>query len=351
MYETLKTIIWNILNMIYPEKRKIKNLIKNYYDIQKIIYLQTPEHGNLGDQAIAIAGKKYLENKFKDKLILEFTLEEYERNGNLIKKLINNKDIIYLHGGGNLGNLYKEIEMQRRKIITSFPENKIVIMPQSISFTDDKEGKKEYLLTQQIYGQHRNLHIMARDEKSYEIGKKLFSNNLVYLTPDIVLFLEDLYINKIKEKREDVIFTLRKDKEKILSDKKIKDIIQILGKNKIKYNIDDTTVDYGVIKETRDFEVEKILTKIGKSKINITDRFHGVIFSVITNTPVIVFKSLDHKIAEGIKWFKNYENIYYLDENESIEKIEEIILKHVTNEMKERKKECYLKTILKNIDF
>lgn len=339
----LKKIYYKIKNF-YFEKTKIKNWIENYKDTEKIILFQTPEYGNLGDQAIAIAGNKILKDKHKNKLILEITLDEYERNKKLIKKLINNKDIIYLIGGGNFGNLYLSMELQRREIISTFSENKIVIMPQSVSFTDDLAGQKEKEIMRNFYSQHKNLHIITRDEKSYETGKELFKNNNVYIMPDTVLYLEDYYLKGMKEKRENIIFTIRKDKEKLLSNKKIDEIIKILEKNNIKYSIDDTTINYSVNKETRDYEVEKILRKISKSKLNITDRFHGVIFSVITNTPVIVFKSLDHKIEYGVRWFKNLNWVHYVTEKDDLE---EIIFKYINEDIEINKEKYEFKEILK----
>ncbi len=51
--------------------------------------------------------------------------------------------------------------------------------------------------------------------------------------PDTVLYLENEYLDKMKQERKDVIFTIRKDKEKVLSDNKITEIINILEKNNI----------------------------------------------------------------------------------------------------------------------
>lgn len=347
MLEIIKKIIplkvKIILKSFYFEKTKIKNWIKNYKNLEKIILFQTPEYGNLGDQAIVIAARKILKDKYKDKLILEFTLNEYQRNASLIKKLINKKDIIYLIGGGNFGNLYLAMELQRREIISNLSENKIVIMPQSIFFTNDLEGNKEKEIMKKLYFKHKNLHIITRDKKSYEIGKEIFKDNFLYLMPDTVLYLEDFYLEKMKSKREDAIFTIRKDKEKVLSNDKINEIIKILENNKISYSIDDTTVNYSVGKETRDYEVERILRKISKSRLNITDRFHGVIFSVITNTPVIVFKSLDHKIEYGVRWFKHLDWVHYVTEKDDLEKI---ILKYMNNDFKIKKEKYEIKEIL-----
>lgn len=310
------------------EKREIEELIKIYSDIEKIIFISTPLHGNLGDQAITVAIKKYLKDKYLEKLILEIPFEKYNRQKNTYEKLINEKDIIYLVGGGNFGNLYIHEEEQRRDIVTRFPKNRIIIMPQSISYTNDEEGKKEIENSKKIYNNRENLHILTRDIKSYNFAKENFTGG-VFLIPDSVLYLEDYYIEKFKtQERKGVILTLRSDKEKILSNDKIKKIEEYLIGKKIEYIRTDTIVSYGVDYETREYEVEKVLRKIASSKINITDRFHGLIFSVITRTPVIVFKSLDHKIEEGIKWFKDLDWVYYVNENDDIEKIIEKYLKN-----------------------
>lgn len=326
------------------EKLKLKNWEEIYKNTEKIILFQTPEYGNLGDQAIAIAIKKILTDKYEDKLILEFTINEYRRNSSLIKRIINPKDVIHLIGGGNFGNLYKDIEIQRREIVSSFPENKIIVMPQSISFKNNSKLEEEKESMSNFYSRHNNFHIITRDEKSYEIGKSIFKNNNIYIMPDIVLYLENYYLDKMKQERENVIFTIRNDEEKLLSNNKISEIITILEKNNIKYLVEDTAVNYNVGKETRDYEVEKILRKISGAKLNITDRFHGLIFSVITNTPVIVFKSLDHKIEYGVKWFKHLDWVHYVEEKDDIE---EIILKYLKNNIEIKKENYTLKKISK----
>ncbi|MGL5903302.1 MAG: polysaccharide pyruvyl transferase family protein [Cetobacterium sp.] len=338
-----------MLNLI---KNKLKYELENlnfflmkscYRKKTKIIFLSTPEHGNLGDHAITIAINKILKDKYPKNKILEFSFNKYNERKNDIKSIVNSNDMIYLVGGGNFGNLYPWEENQRRDIIKRFPNNKIVIMPQSLSFSDDEDGRKELSISKKIASEHKNLTIIARDEKSYSFAKKEFNKNNILLAPDSVLYLEDYYLNKMTQERKDVIFTIRKDKEKILSDEKIKEIQNILDKNKINYEVTDTTVNYGVNKKTRDYEVEKILKKISGSKLNITDRFHGVIFSVITNTPVIVFKSLDHKIEEGIKWFKHLDYVHYVSEKDNIE---DIINKYIGNQTEVSKSDYRLKNKL-----
>lgn len=323
---------------------RVYNIISDmilYKDKPKIFYLQTPEHVNIGDLAIAYFSKKFLSDIFHNKIILEYTYNDILITNNLIQKFINSRDIIFLHGGGNLGNLYLNEETLRREIIKYYHKNRIIILPQSIYFTEDEAGKKELEISKRIYNSHNNLTIFARDEKSYQFAKEYFYNNKTFLMPDIVLYMQNVNNDIGLIKRKDVIFILRNDKEKIINDKIInsmKDYINSIGSN---YDISDTQLneDINISINERENYIFNIFYKLLNYKICITDRFHGVIFSYLTNTPCIVFKSLDHKIEYGAKWFENVEWIYKADIND-FNKIKEFIRKYLNNNI-----------IKKHIDF
>ena len=65
-----------------------------------------PLHDNLGDMAIWYAEKKFLEDNFKDTEVISFPeqnlLEEVEKH----KDVITDEDVLFMQGGGNLGNQY-----------------------------------------------------------------------------------------------------------------------------------------------------------------------------------------------------------------------------------------------------
>ncbi|HAK74631.1 MAG TPA: hypothetical protein DCP36_15735 [Sporomusaceae bacterium] len=88
-----------------------------------------------------------------------------------------------------------------------------------------------------------------------------------------------------------------------------------LDKCNIPYRFNDTLVSYRVDGQNRSTEVINKIQAIRNAQLVITDRFHGVIFSVITHTPVIAFKSFDTKISAGIKWFSNLDFVHYIDSN------------------------------------
>ena len=61
--------------------------------------------------------------------------------------------------------------------------------------------------TKEIFSNHKNLTIVAREQKSYEMLKKYFDKNKVILTPDIVLSSD---YSKKQYKRKNALFLIFK---------------------------------------------------------------------------------------------------------------------------------------------
>jgi len=109
--------------------------------MKKVIMLGIPEYGNIGDIAIACAENQFIKDNFNGNEYLEIPEDNIKRRILEIKNNISNEDIIFLQGGGNLGDEYIDFEETRRLIVNTFPNNKIVIMPQTIYFSDTEKGK------------------------------------------------------------------------------------------------------------------------------------------------------------------------------------------------------------------
>ena len=157
---------------------------------KKVFVALSADYGNIGDIGITIAQIKILQDIFPNRKIIElpmFGLYDYEND---INTILNDDDICTIIGGGNFGNTYIEAEERRRFIIQTFKNNKIVAFPQSISFFNDINGQKELKKSIDIYGSHNNLTILAREEKSYNIIKSNFKND-IHLVPDIVFYLKE----------------------------------------------------------------------------------------------------------------------------------------------------------------
>lgn len=290
--------------------------------IKRIIIMGIPHHRNIGDNAIAVAEEELLRNYFNEYEVLQVPESKLSICAKRVKKFIKDDDIIMLHGGGNIGDTYLLPEEGRRTVIETFPNNKIIVFPQTAYFSETEEGKKQLEISKKIYNAHKNLVILAREKKSYDFMKEHFYNAKVYLTPDIVMTLK----KNADKKREGALLLFRNDREKVLSEEKIDKIIQVVKKHYKDYTISD--MSYGQVRlvnvagEFRKRILEEKFEQLQTSQIVITDRLHGMIFAAITETPCIALKNFNHKILESYDWLKD---LKYIRICENVEEIENII--------------------------
>lgn len=300
----------------HQEFKFLKNAeISNLYMKKKVILIGTPEHHNIGDGAITMGEYEFIRSNYNDRTLIEFSTYEFEDNFKYLASIINPDDIIFLQGGGNMGERYIVEENLRRKVVESFPGNKIVILPQTIYFEDENELEK----SKKVYNAHPNLTIFVRGEESLKFANKHFNNCNNHCTFDMAMYLNFNY----QFDRNSLLYCIRDiTDESNLSEKEYNEILSII--KKIDKNADYTNniYDGNIYKEYRSKIVTEQLMNFAKHKVVVTDRLHGLIFSVITNTPCVVLKSYNQKIEEYVKMLDN-NNIIYIDKD--IKKIENSI--------------------------
>lgn len=286
--------------------------------MKKLIVMGISHHGNIGDSAISIAQETLLKKCFPNYEIFEIQEKHLDICAHRVKNMINDEDIILLQGGGNIGDIYDKPERGRREVIKLYPNNKIIIFPQTAYFSDTGKGRKELEISKQIYNSHKNLIIMAREEKTYNFMKEHFYNAKVYFTPDVVMSL----IKKSNKERKGALLLLRSDKEKVLEDDKIEVIKELVNEKFEEYTLSDTYLAVGMVNvggNIRDKLLEEKFNQFQTAEITITDRLHGMIFAAITETPCVVFGNFNHKVIESYKWLKNLEYISFCDNIDNIE--------------------------------
>lgn len=273
---------------------------------RNIYVIGTPEYSNMGDHAIAISQMELLHRLFPNDKIIEVTNDTFKVDLLAIKAAIRKNDIITLIGGGNFGDEYLVEQNIRMTCIKNFRNNKIIIFPQTIYYSNTEHGKKCLINDKKIIEKHKNLNIIAREEKSYEFAKKNFSNSGVFFLPDTVLYLRRSFNNE----RNKILICFRNDKESVNGKDNIrKNIIKILSDTRIDTENIDTVVQYNVLPKNRNKELDTLLDTISGAKLVITDRLHGMIFCAITNTPCIVFPNYNHKV-EGC--YKTIQKLKYI---------------------------------------
>lgn len=243
----------------------------------------------------------------------------------LFAKLTPKNKCIIIPGGGFLGTLWPNEEERVRRIINCFKDNKIIIFPQTVSYDLTSESGRKYLKqAQKIYSAHSNLTFFVREKQSYEIMQKYFPSVETVLVPDIVTLLD---MDIAGQNRKDILFCMRSDLEKNVTDEQLAEIQQIL---KIHYpneqmNKIDTVVPYMVSEGMRKKEVKNKLEQFKKAKLIITDRLHGMIFATITATPCIAFGNSNGKVKNVYGWLKHNEYIKYVNDIDEFKSIVETL--------------------------
>ena len=308
------------INKIENNKSKIKINIR-------FIFCGAPIHKNYGDEAIIMSTLQFLNFYFPQYEYIILSSIEISQSMRLIKYIINKNDIIIITGGGYFG-LYENTISLQTKIVENFPNNSIIIFPCSIFYNPNKAKiYKNYL---KIFNNHTDLTLFTRDNISYRTALRLFKNNSIYNVPDIVTRLNTSII-KNNSKRAGIGLILRRD-ELLLSHENRLYII-FLAKKYFKNEVyrRDSNNFFLPKESTRKNETIEFINFIAQKELIITDRLHGMIFSVITGTPCIVFGNNYHKIKSSYySWFKDLEYVIFMEKNK-IEKNLEKNIKRLKN--------------------
>lgn len=315
-------------NILLYFKKKMKKVIDHIrYDFmlkkisssdhgKKIYIMNVPEHGNLGDQAITKAELEYLNKYFSSSDIIEIPSKMISYKLKELKEVIKKNDILFLHGGGYLGTIWPEEEEIARVVIKNFFNNKIIVLPQTMYYEESNFGKAYLESSKIIYNNHPDLHLCAREEKTYEAFKENFPNTHAVQVPDIVL-----YLNESKEQwiRQGMLVCFRNDKEAVKSNDVEMKLKLVSRKMNLKITYTDTVIDKIVTKKNRNKELEKKFEEFKKSKVVVTDRLHGMIFSVVTGTPCVALNNKSGKVKGVYQWVKHLDYIKFVEEIEDLE--------------------------------
>lgn len=277
---------------------------------KKAIMLATAEHQNIGDSAITLAEQQLLSSQFPDYYQVEISTYEFARKEAYLHAIVNPQDILFLNGGGNIGDVYPEEEQFHQTIVEQFPNNRIVVFPQTISFRHlDGKTLRD---SQRAYNGHRDLTMYLRGRESLEFARTYFPNVKSVLMPDVVHLLQTEYTFP----RSGALMCIREDGESSLDEAQREMLCSLV--KKMFQNVEHTTNIHpeNVTRDIRGLVVRQELMRFAKHQVVITDRLHGMIFSVITGTPCVVLSSFNQKIREYYEAFlKGTDGVVFLGDD------------------------------------
>lgn len=143
-------------------------------------YVDIPTHGNIGDLLIMHGTLAFFRKKgLAPKLIAPYFAYD--------PRWIAADDVIVFHGGGNFGDLYPYFQELRESIVRNHPENRIIILPQSLHFSSPEKMAQ----SAQLFRMHADVHLCVRDRVSYAMAQEF--TDRVYLLPDMAHQLYPLH--------------------------------------------------------------------------------------------------------------------------------------------------------------
>lgn len=188
----------NLLRRII--KRQLTERITSDY-----VYLDLPYHQNIGDLLIWSGTEQFL-STLPYRCLYRSSCDKFDQ------RPLSPDVVIVMHGGGNFGDLWSIHQKFRLKVIENYPDNRIVILPQTVYYEDERLFDSDAA----VMRKHRHLTICARDRRSYRMLKEHDVASDIIVLPDMAFCISDEVIGrwrKMKSARDRVLFVKRGDKE------------------------------------------------------------------------------------------------------------------------------------------
>ena len=171
---------------------------------EPIAILDFPDIRNCGDSAIWLGEMAYLKQRYAKRPSYVCTTDDFSPDE--LKSSAPNGPI-FIHGGGNFGDIWVFHQDFRERVMELFPDRQIVQFPQSIHYKSAERLEQ----SKRAIGKHKNFVLLVRDEESFQFAKENFDCQ-VYLCPDMAFC-----IGKIEPAAPQfpVLAMLRQDKEQV----------------------------------------------------------------------------------------------------------------------------------------
>ena len=269
----------------------------------RVLLFGYPNHHNMGDQAQTYCILQWLRENEPGYRIYSYPADFLLRADGFLLRLLRQRcreqDKIYLHSGYHITDLYLCVEKMHRKTLELFPEKTLVFFPQTIYFKDPWQAE----LSAKLYGSHAHVVLMCRDKISYAYAQELFPNCRLLLMPDIVTTLIGRFPLE-RRARNGVLLCMRDGYEALIRPQEVARLRERL-ETFTQVRQADTAADACVhtIVADRETYVRQIIGEFSQYRAIVTDRYHGTIFALTANTPVVVVPTTDHKVTSGVDWF------------------------------------------------
>lgn len=322
----------------HRKEAKFLDILTKHPSCNRVFYFGPTTNQNLGDRGQVLCISTWIRKNYSDcefyMLSAEAILDKYVHFLERFNSIYNENDRIIFQSGYNVNDMGANHPLMHKRILENFPNAKILMMPESIYYHSEENKARDA----KFYAMGKRFLFLARDKKSLEILDSMCPNLPRRPFPDIVTTLIGQY--KFSGKRPDTVCLCRRnDGEKYYSDEDLNAMVEkvkVAGSNVV---VTDTTIAAKPkeIAANLKWYIENVIKEYAGFECMITDRFHGVVFSLVAGTPVVVIKTNNHKLTAALDWFKGvYDDYVYFakDLDEAVDMVKKIKTKNFDHIMK-----------------
>lgn len=312
--EELRQIAENTLASVVPQ-------------FDRFALLDFPDHSNVGDSAIWLGETSYfrkIHHKHPNLVtsIIRHPMEETIRNLP--------DGLIFLHGGGNFGDVYPTHHEWREEFLRRTKGRPIIQLPQSIYFKDEQRIDE----TARVIAEHGNFTLLVRDHPSLKLAQERFDCR-VELCPDMAFMLGPL--ERPNPATVDVFCLMRTDDEQsgyesldVVRDGGLSiDVKDWLTENKAEIERLRSpgklarlkAAKWGALPSSnyRNFgfhlmatnRLQRGLGMLSSGRWVLTDRLHAHILSLLLGLPHVALDNSYGKLSSFMHaWTSNVENVF-----------------------------------------
>ena len=295
---------------------------------RRCFIIDLANHPNIGDLAISSSELAFLDRYFGG-AVVAFAQGEFWGNVAWLEGNIRPDDLIVLHGGGNMGDIYAEHEMTRCAVIDRFPEVRTIIFPQTIDYPNRRSPVLR--LSQKVYGRAGRLTLFARERRSYDLMRQLYPGADVRIVPDIVVgsYMVPACALDRDRARSGVLLALRNDWERNLdADGRQRIVGSARAVDGAVVSTDTTAPQLAppIPRDAWDRIVGAKLEEFACARAVITDRLHGMVFAALAGTPCVVLSNSNHKVRGVYEWLKSLGYVRYVENLDEVPTALEAVL-------------------------
>ncbi|MEM9770484.1 MAG: polysaccharide pyruvyl transferase family protein, partial [Cyanobacteria bacterium P01_D01_bin.73] len=189
-------------------KDVLHQALSNIPSFSRCALLDHPSYFNIGDHLIWLGSLLYIRQTRRANIDYIAPADHKFSHQKLMEK--SPEGPIFLNGGGNLGDIWPELQLFRESIITKYPDRPIVILPQTIYFSSSEALDR----AAKVFNGHPNLILFVRDNRSYETAKSAFSDCQVYKSPDMAFHMAGISNTELNPPQSDeTLYLCRGDRE------------------------------------------------------------------------------------------------------------------------------------------